>query len=206
MEALSPASRGRMGRPLRFVLSSAHVRYLIAVFISLLIHWTAFSLLTANILLDDATGRVEGADLVVYLDASAKPALLANSPGGREHASDRVPPLSVAGSSHDSGLAIFSSYFPIRELDAAPAIVRDIDVSSEEIKRRPTDGGQVILRLWIDEAGHIVRVEPISSDMPSIYSETAVRAFMEAEFYPGIKDGKPVRSRINVVLFYPAVP
>lgn len=192
-------------RPLRFVLTGARNRYLIAVAVSLLVHWAAFSLLIANILLDGAIDRVDGRAMVVYLESSTKLGLLDSSPDKSMHANNRVPTSSVADSSHNSGLAIFSSYFSIKELDVAPEIMRDIDASSEELKKRPSDGGKVILRLWIDETGHIVRVEPLSSEMPPVYAETAVRAFMRAEFHPGIKNGNFVKSRINIVLFYPAV-
>jgi len=203
---LSLPSLAMLVRPLRFVLTGVRVRYLIAVAVSLLVHWAAVSLLTANMLLDGVRDRVDDTDLVVYLDSSAKPAMLPNSTAESMHASNRVPSSSVADSSHNSGLAIFSSYFSIKELDVAPAIMRDIDASSEELKKRPSDGGRVILRLWIDETGQMVRVEPLSTEMPPIYSETAARAFMRAEFHPGIRNGVFVKSKINIVLFYPAVP
>lgn len=193
-------------RSLRLSLTGARVRYLIAVVVSLLAHWVAISLLTANIVLDGEVDRVEGTDLVVYLDSSTKSAMSPNATDESRHAVNRSPSVSVADPSHSSGLVIFSSYFSVKELDVAPAIVRDIDASSDELKKRPTDGGKVILRLWIDETGRIVRVEPLSSEMPPVYSETATRAFMRAEFHPGIKNGSFVKSKINIVLFYPAVP
>jgi len=196
-------------RPFRFVPTGTCVRYLIAGSASLLVHLLAFALLASTIsidgVLDGDVRRVVGADLVVYLDSSAKPALFAKSPSESTHADSHAPSFSATDLPHNSGLAIFSSYLSIKELDVAPAIVRDIDVSSAELQRRLSNGGKVFLRLWIDETGHVVRVEPLSSEMPSIYAETAARAFMRAEFYPGIKNGNSVKSKINIVLLYPAV-
>lgn len=196
-------------RLLRFVPSGTCMRYLIAGSVSLLVHLAAFSLLASTIAIDGAfdlgVHRVAGAELIVYLASPTKSASSAKPPIETRSADSRAPSSSAADSTHHSALTIFSSYLSIKELDVAPAIVRDIDVASEEIKSRPSPGGTLMLRLWIDESGHVVRAEPPSSEMPAIYAETAARAFMRAKFSPGIKNGNAVKSRINVVLVYPAV-
>lgn len=196
-------------RPFRFSPTATCIRYLIAGAASLLVHLLAFSLLASTIsidgVLDRGNHRAGDADLIVYLASPTNSAPSVKSPVESALVDSHIPPSSVADPSHHSGLTIFSSYFSIKELDAAPAIVRDIDLSSEEIQSRISDGGKVILRLWIDETGHVVRAEPLSTEMPAIYAETAARAFMEAKFSPGIKNGKAVKSKINVVLVYPAV-
>ncbi len=95
-------------------------------------------------------------------------------------------------------------YFSTPELDVIPEIRRDIDLYPQELHNFIHDGGKAVLRLWIDENGSVVKVEPVSSDLPPIFIEAAARAFMQADFRPGRKNGFAVKSKVDTALFYPS--
>lgn len=97
-----------------------------------------------------------------------------------------------------------SIYFKTSELDVIPEIQRDIELYPPELHNLGHGDGKVVLRLWIDENGRVVKVEPVNSDLPPIFAEAAARIFMQAEFWPGRKNGSAVKSRVETVLFYPS--
>jgi len=95
-------------------------------------------------------------------------------------------------------------YFSTSELDVIPEIRRDIDLYPSELHNHEHHGGKIVLRLWIDEAGLVAKAEPVSSNLPAIFAEVATRAFMQANFLPGRKNGLAVKSKVEAVLFYPS--
>lgn len=106
------------------------------------------------------------------------------------------------GSSQHIGLP--DLYFSPPELDVIPKIQRDIDLYPPELNNLDHRGGKISLRLWIDETGHVAKVETVSSDLPAFFAEVAVRAFMQADFLPGRKNGLAVKSKVEAALFYPS--
>lgn len=101
-------------------------------------------------------------------------------------------------------LGLADIYFKTSELDVIPEIQRDIDLYPPELHNLGHGDGKVVLRLWIDENGSVVRVEPVNFNLPAIFAEAAARAFMQADFRPGRKNGFAVKSRVDTVLFYPS--
>lgn len=95
-------------------------------------------------------------------------------------------------------------YFPTSELDVIPIIQRDIDLYPPELHSFKHGGGKAVLRLWIDETGHVTKAEPVNSDLPAIFAEVAARVFLQAGFLPGRKNGLAVKSRVETVLLYPS--
>lgn len=107
------------------------------------------------------------------------------------------------GVSSPQSMGFAGIYFATPELDVIPEIQRDIDLYPPELHNLMHGGGKVVLRLWIDESGSVAKVEPVNSELPAIFAEAAARAFMQAEFRPGRKNGLAVKSRVETVLFYP---
>ena len=98
----------------------------------------------------------------------------------------------------------FPRYFQAAELDALPEIQHRIELYPDELRSTAHGGGKVVIRLWIDETGHVVKAEPVSSDLPAIFAEIAARTFLQASFLPGRKNGSAVKSKVGAVLFYPS--
>ena len=93
-------------------------------------------------------------------------------------------------------------YFSARELDVLPVARRDVHIFPEGVKELEESGGKVVIDLWIDESGHVVKSELLESELPPGLGDVAVDVFMKAEFMPGMKNGSPVKSRVKVVIVY----
>lgn len=103
----------------------------------------------------------------------------------------------------DTGLSlsIAPHYFSLAELDERPFIIRDIPPNPPELKDFP-QGGKLVLRLWIDTEGRVVNAEPVSSELPPAFTDSARSGFQDARFAPGRKHGQAVASVLNVTIHY----
>ncbi len=112
----------------------------------------------------------------------------------------------VADSKPSSEKAIVSTslatrHFPAAELDFRPVIINDIPANPPDLLQYP-QGGEVVLRLWIDEAGKVTNVDTISSTLPQVFMDSARNGFLQAVFVPGRKDGQIVASVMDVSVSY----
>lgn len=112
--------------------------------------------------------------------------------GGQEG----TDPAGDAGSS-----SILPYYYPATDLDDPPRIVGEIDFDDSELAGHP-EGGEVLLRLLIDERG---TVERVLIDKASVTAELALAAsarFASARVRPGSLNGRAVRSALQVEIRY----
>lgn len=96
------------------------------------------------------------------------------------------------------------TYYTLVELDKAPVISQNIDTNPPDLLKYP-QGGQLTVRLWIDEEGSVVKAELVTSQLPPQFSESALESFLHAKFSPGIKTNLPVRSVAKIVVRYAPV-
>jgi periplasmic protein TonB len=90
-----------------------------------------------------------------------------------------------------------SRFYSARELDRFPEPVAPLELQSVTGR-----SGSVRLRIGIDLAGRVVEIDVVDSD-PSGALEAYAREQLQAtRFMPGLKDGRPVRSRILLELRY----
>ena len=102
--------------------------------------------------------------------------------------------------------ALATRYFTVAELDQHPAITQDIPDNPPELLGH-SQGGEIVLRLWIDETGKVVKVDTISSNLPQAFIDSAHASFLQAVFSPGRKLGDAVASVMDVVVSYaPTTP
>ncbi|WP_167481181.1 energy transducer TonB [Acidovorax cavernicola] len=59
-----------------------------------------------------------------------------------------------------------------------------------------------ILSLFIDEQGHVERVDAEEPTLPPAFEQAAREAFIAAEFSPGEIDGRAVKSRLRVEVVF----
>lgn len=121
-----------------------------------------------------------------------------------------APMVTTAANSMGDKLAPFddglplpfdSRYFTVDELDQHPAVIHNIPDNPAELRKYP-QGGKVVLRLWIDKTGKVVKVEPISSELSQAFVDSARTGFLNSTFSPGRKLGGAVNSVMDVVLLY----
>lgn len=68
--------------------------------------------------------------------------------------------------------------------------------------------GKVVIRLFIDESGHVERVVTLRADPPGYFETSVEKAFRVARFSPGIKGGRPVKVQVTLEVDFehPPVP
>ena len=94
-----------------------------------------------------------------------------------------------------------AKYFSLAELDKIPETQHPLDTAPLDLLDYP-QGGEVVLRLWVDEQGQVLKVEPIKSEMPLDFVEQATKLFMQAQFFPGTVNNAPVKFISKVVIHY----
>lgn len=95
-------------------------------------------------------------------------------------------------------------YYLLSELEQPPQILKDIDQNPTGLSTY-SQGGRVILQIWIDENGNVVNQELVETMLPSAFVDSAIKSFAQAKFIAGVKDGRPVRSTMKVVINYDPV-
>lgn len=193
-----------------------HIRVLVAFAVSLALHLIAIAFLTAFVFPGGASDKqwagLTDAPFIVSIVNPGKPSQPAIPPLKQiiSKQNTRNPKASSAAQDDDQNGTVSSRhmelpgfYYPAAELDAIPTIQHDIDLYPPELHSFRHGGGELVLRLWIDETGRVARAEPANSEMTGIIAEVAARAFMQAHFLPGMKNGLAVKSRVEAVLFYP---
>jgi TonB family protein len=91
-----------------------------------------------------------------------------------------------------------SRYFTASELEHRPMPLLPIEPRYPEA----ADGrvGRVVLNLFIDQDGHVDKVVLVSGDHP--FDESAMWAFVQARFSPGVKRGAAVKSQMLIEITY----
>lgn len=111
------------------------------------------------------------------------------------------PGNKFALSSTSLSLAIDLHYFSLAELDERPFVILDIPNNPPELQNFP-QGGKLVLRLWINENGKVINAEPVSSELPQAFIDSARSGFLNARFAPGRIHGDAVASVMDVVINY----
>lgn len=88
-------------------------------------------------------------------------------------------------------------YFPPHELDRKPHAVGEIPLvypAHMPLVAR----SRIVLSLLIDEGGEVDEVIAEANEAPPELVQLASRAFADARFLPGVRDGMAVKSRLRV--------
>lgn len=99
-------------------------------------------------------------------------------------------------------------YYPSKQLTVKPRALSEpvldpeAGANNRENKIVFAASGKIILVLWINDNGNVVDVLIEESDLPEIFSQTAVKAFRELKFSPGELDGKAVGSVMRIEVRY----
>lgn len=182
-----------------------NMRLLIAFALSLSLHLAAFALLiifipASGLSAGRSTALPKASFIVAIVNPEKSSTLNGQAPRNANGATQNARKGGEYPLSHTLQR---ERYFLASELDVIPISQRDIDLYPPELHNFKHGGGKIVLRLWIDEAGRVAKVEPVSSELPSIFAEVATRVFMQANFLPGKKNDLAVKSKVEVVMYYP---
>lgn len=92
-------------------------------------------------------------------------------------------------------------YYKTSELDQKPELIGEIDNNPIELRKYP-QGGQVTIRLWLSEDGEVVESEIVKTELPEEFNKSALKSFENARFVPGIKESRPVKSVVKIMVQY----
>jgi hypothetical protein len=187
---------------------SLHARLAILLCLSLCLHLTIlFALSWSSFGARRSAPASHTSPLTVILPGT-QPAAIANReiveppPARSDIVADSDKPGNKFALSNDGlALAIDQHYFSLAELDERPFVIQDIRPDPPELRNFP-QGGRLVLRLWIDEGGKVVNAEPVSSELPPAFIDSARSGFLSARFAPGRIHGEAVDAVMDVVLDY----
>ena len=116
----------------------------------------------------------------------------AAAPGGARSATDPAARTTAAAPVRPSGPV----YHVAGELDPPPRPLQDIEPEyPPEAGYQP---GTVVLRLYIDEAGSVDRVDVLQATPAGLFENAARSAFAAARFSPGRIAGVPVKCQLTI--------
>jgi outer membrane biosynthesis protein TonB len=108
-----------------------------------------------------------------------------------------LSPEAAAGIENGGGLTVAKPrYFNASELDRRPIALLPVD--PEYPQPAPKHASLVVLAVFINEAGTVDRVVPLTDTPGDPLRESAAAAFSRARFAPGLRNGAPVKSRMLV--------
>lgn len=96
------------------------------------------------------------------------------------------------------------TYYSARELDAYPRPLAPLGFDHPERSGRERTGGRILLEVLIDEHGAVREVTVVEAEPAGRFEEAARSALAAARFFPGMKHGRPVKSRLLVSVSFAA--
>ena len=105
-----------------------------------------------------------------------------------------------------AGVLAAPMYYPANQLDQRPLIKTHVEPAFPRDSAAPN--GRVVLRLYIGEQGEVEKMAIVEAEPPGAFEKSALDAFAEARFTPGIKNGAPVRCLMTIEVLFgaPAPP
>lgn len=132
---------------------------------------------------------------------AATPALqLAPPPAVENAVTTPVQPPPEIAVLEAPAVAAAEKYYEVQELDTPPAPKQQIEPQYPPEALAARMSGMVQLEMYVDESGAVRALRVLRSTAPEVFDQAALDAFREQPFAPGIKDGRPVRTRLKLVV------
>jgi len=93
------------------------------------------------------------------------------------------------------------TYYTTDQLTKHPQPTGEAELDTPEI-RPILASGTIVLKLWISELGDVIAVDVEKTDLPEIFSRTAVAAFRNLRFVAGEINGLPVGTMMRIEVTY----
>ena len=123
------------------------------------------------------------------------PPVVPSAPNPAPQPSSALPAVNVP-------LLVDPTYYTAKQLDVQPRALAAINpVYPPDAVARGT-AGWVVLKLKLDEGGNVQDVEPSDASPPGIFDQSALDAFRKAHFAPAQKDGRAVKSLVQIKVRY----
>src|SRR4051812_121276 len=124
----------------------------------------------------------------------------ADLPAERAVAIAQVPAAEPAQSSdgNASGMLFDPTHYPANALDVYPRALRTIAPAYPIGALETQTAGFVTLLVLIDEVGRVMVSTVVDATPEGVFEQAAQQALAQAVFYPAQKEGRSVRSQIQV--------
>ena len=123
------------------------------------------------------------------------PPVVPSAPNPAPQPSSALPTVNVP-------LLVDPTYYSAKQLDVQPRALAAINpVYPPDAVARGT-AGWVVLKLKLDESGNVQDVEVSDASPPGIFDQSALDAFRNAHFAPAQKDGRAVKSLVQIKVRY----
>jgi len=121
--------------------------------------------------------------------------LVPSAPNPAPQPSSALPAVNVP-------LLVDPTYYTAKQLDVQPRALAAINpVYPPDAVARGT-AGWVVLKLKLDESGNVQDVEVSDASPPGVFDQSALDAFRNAHFAPAQKDGRMVKSLMQIKVRY----
>jgi protein TonB len=94
------------------------------------------------------------------------------------------------------------TYYSARDVDVHPRALREVVPVYPDEADRQRVSGKLRLQLKLQADGRVSDIEVLSATPPGVFNESALQAFRDARFSPAQKNGRPVRSLVQIEVVY----
>ncbi|MFC5300493.1 energy transducer TonB [Azospira restricta] len=92
------------------------------------------------------------------------------------------------------------AYLAGDRLDVRPSPEQPIVIGLDDPQGMRRDKGQVVLVIYVGATGAVDHVDVDAADVPADIAESLAEIFRNAKMRPGIKDERPVKARMKVLV------
>lgn len=148
----------------------------------------------------EATLTLERGAAAAVAETSTEGASAADAPA---HRMDKDEPRPAMDRAMGIGLLPIPAptYYTTDQLTKRPQPTAEAELETPEIWPLLASG-TIILKLWISELGDVISVDVEKTDLPEIFSRTAVAAFKNLRFVPGEINGRRVGTMMRIEVSY----
>ena len=140
-----------------------------------------------------------------FAPAETSPAFAGAGSTAGPSAEDTAAQEPRAASNRSKGIGLLPipapTYYTTDQLTQRPQPTAEAQLDTPEIWPIPASG-TIILKLWISEFGEVVSADVEKTDLPEIFSRTAVAAFRSLPFVPGEINGRRVGTIMRIEVIY----
>lgn len=93
------------------------------------------------------------------------------------------------------------TFYTFDQLTKLPLPASEVDLNTREVSPLVASG-KIILKLWIDESGGVIKIDVETTELPEDILITALETFKRTHFVPGERYGLRVPSIIRIEVSY----
>lgn len=101
-----------------------------------------------------------------------------------------------SGATGESPALLVPHYFPLSELDLPPYAIEDVNTDPDVLDL--PQAGRMVLELWVNSDGEVVKVDMIESTVAEAAVVMIGNIFSRTRFVPARKGGAAVNARIRI--------